>query len=175
MKKIFFILLFLVSSISCSNQSLNHYQNEEPKLNLRDFFNGKIYALGIVQDRSGKIIQRFSVDIQASWNGAECTLDEKFNYSDKTKSSRVWKLTEIAPFKYVARAGDVIGEAQGEVAGNTFFFQYNLDLPVGDSRYSVHFEDWMYLLDNNTLMARSYMTKWGFKVGEVTIVMSKIK
>ncbi len=171
MKKL--LMLLLLTLVSCSNHSLSHYQNELPKLDLREFFNGKIYAQGIVQDRSGKVTKRFNVDIQGSWNDDVCTLDEKFTYSDNTKSARIWKLSELAPLKYEGRAHDVIGVAHGEVQGNTFFFQYNLDLPVGESSYNIHFEDWMYLLDNKTLLARSYMTKWGFRVGEVTIVMTK--
>lgn len=165
--------IFLLNLMSCSNHNINNYQNEVPKINLREFFNGKIEALGIVQDRSGKVIKRFKVDILASWNGNIATLDEKFVYSDNTKSARVWKLNEISSHQYVGRAGDVLGTAIGETAGNTFYFQYYLDLPVGDSSYKVHFEDWMYLLDDNTLLARSYMTKWGINLGEVTIVMTK--
>ena len=68
---------------------------------------------------------------------------------------------------------DVVGVASGETAGNVFYFVYDLDLPVGDTTYEVNFEDWMYLLDKNTLLARSYMNKWGFDLGEVTIVMKK--
>lgn len=167
------LLLTLFALVSCSNQTLSQYQNETPKLNLREFFNGKILAQGIVQDRSGKVIKRFDVDIHASWEGNVCTLDEKFIYSDNTKSTRVWKLSETGPAKYEGRAHDVIGVAQGEVSGNAFFFQYNLDLPVGEDSYKIHFEDWMYLLNKKTLLARSYMTKWGFRVGEVTIIMIK--
>ena len=43
---------------------------------------------------------------------------------------------------------------------------------VGDTTYKVNFADWMYLLDKDTLLARSYMNKWGFDLGEVTIVMN---
>jgi hypothetical protein len=172
MKNLMLLVILIISS--CSNHNVSNYQNEMPKLNLHEFFNGKIYAQGVVQDRSGKVIKRFDVDMDASWTGNICTLDEKFNYADKTKSSRIWKLKEIDPFKYEGQASDVRGIAHGEVAGNTFYFQYNLDLAVGDSHYDVHFEDWMFLLDKKTLLARSYMTKWGFKVGEVTIVMNKM-
>ena len=65
------------------------------------------------------------------------------------------------------------GIANGETAGNVFYFEYDLDLPVGDTTYKVNFADWMYLLDKDTLLARSYMNKWGFDLGEVTIVMNK--
>ncbi|MBC7538456.1 MAG: DUF3833 domain-containing protein [Bacteriovorax sp.] len=167
------VFIFLLILISCSNHSASKYQNEVPKINLSEFFNGKIEGLGIVQNRSGKVIKRFNVDILASWNGNKGTLDEKFVYSDNTKSTRVWQLNEISANIYEGSAGDVLGVALGETAGNTFYFRYNLDLPVGNSSYKVHFEDWMYLLDKNTLLARSYMTKWGINLGEVTIVLTK--
>ena len=170
--RIFYIILLLLLS-SCSDHSIKSYSGEEPKINLREFFKGDIFALGIVQDRSGQVIKRFKVDIKAYWNGNKAILDEKFVYSDGTKSSRVWELKEIGASKYEGRADDVVGIASGETAGNTFYFEYDLDLPVGDTKYKVNFEDWMYLLDKNTLLARSYMNKWGFNLGEVTIVMNK--
>jgi hypothetical protein len=171
--KLYLVLLILMFS-GCSNQNLKNYKDENPKLNLRTFFNGKIIAQGIVQDRSGTVIKRFDVDMMANWNGNECVLDEKFHYSDNTKSTRVWKLVETSPLKYQGTAADVVGVANGEIKGNTFYYQYNLKVPMKDDYINIHFEDWMYLLDNNTLMARSYMTKWGIDVGEVTIVMKKV-
>lgn len=165
--------VMLLLTFSCSNHSLQDYKDEKPELNLRSFFDGKLYAQGIVQDRSGKVIKRFNVDITASWEGNVCTLNEKFEYSDQSKSTRVWRLTETAPGKYEGVAGDVIGVAKGEVAGNTFYFEYTLDVPVGDKTFHIPFKDWMFLLDKNTLLARSYMTKWGFKVGEVSLIMTK--
>ena len=170
--RIFYIILLLLLS-SCSDHSIKSYSGEEPKINLREFFDGDIYALGIVQDRSGQVIKRFKVDIKAYWKGNKAILDEKFVYSDGTKSSRVWELKEIAESKYEGRADDVVGIASGETSGNAFYFEYDLDLLVDDTSYKVNFEDWMFLLDKNTLLARSYMNKWGFDLGEVTIVMSK--
>ena len=66
---------------SCSDHSIKSYSDEFPKIVLREFFNGKIYALGIVQNRSGKVIKRFKVDIRAYWEGNTGYLDEKFIYS----------------------------------------------------------------------------------------------
>lgn len=165
-------LMFMIL-LSCSSHDLNDYAQESPRINLREFFDGKIKALGIVQNRSGKVIKRFEVDIIASWKGDEGVLDEKFHYSDNTKSTRVWNLKEINPNQYEARAHDVIGVAKGGVSGNAFFLEYYLDLPVGNTSYKIHFEDWMYLVDSKTILARTYMTKWGFNVGEITIVMKK--
>ena len=166
--KLLFMFLILCS---CSSQSLKKYENEKPELDLRKFFNGKIEALGIVQNRSGEVIQRFKVDIDASWQNNTATLDEDFVYSDGSKSKRVWTLNDLGNNEYVGTAGDIIGKAKGKVAGNAFYFKYVLDVPVGDKTYHITLDDWMYLLDKKTLLARSYMTKFGFDVGEVTLVM----
>ena len=45
MKILYFILLLLISS--CSDHSIRSYSDEFPKIKLREFFNGEIYALGI--------------------------------------------------------------------------------------------------------------------------------
>ena len=166
------VLFFLISS--CTEHKIHYYNDETPKINLNEFFNGKLLAHGIVQDRSGKVIKRFKVDIVASWKDDIATLDEKFVYSDGSKSSRIWKLKKIDTNQFEGTAGDVEGVAEGETAGNAFYFEYDLNLPVDDTTYVVNFEDWMFLMDKNTLLSRSYMSKWGFDVGEVTLVMTKI-
>jgi hypothetical protein len=167
------ILTFVLVLTSCSDHTLKTYKDEVPKIDLRNFFNGDIVGLGIVQNRSGKVIKRFKVDIKASWKENKAILDEQFFYSDGSKSARIWELVDIGVNNYEGRAGDVVGVANGETLGNVFYFDYTLDLPVDDTTYKVHFKDWMFLLDKNTLLARSYMSKWGINLGEVTIVMTK--
>jgi len=169
----FYIILFFLIS-SCTDHKINYYNDETPRINLNEFFNGELLAHGIVQNRSGKVIKRFKVDIIASWKDNIATLDEKFVYSDGSKSSRIWKLKKIGSNQFEGTAGDVVGVASGETAGNAFYFVYDLNLPVDDTTYVVNFEDWMFLMDENTLLSRSYMSKWGFAVGEVTLVMTKI-
>ena len=70
-------------------------------------------------------------------------------------------------------AGDVVGEAVGEVAGNALNWRYTLKLPVDGKVYEVQFDDWMYLMDQNTLINRASMSKFGFELGEVTLFFRK--
>ena len=170
--RLFYILLLILIS-SCTDHKINYYNNETPRINLNEFFNGELLAHGIVQDRSGKVIKRFKVNIIASWKDNVATLNEKFVYSDGSKSSRIWKLKKIGSNQFEGTAGDVEGVAEGETAGNAFYFEYELNLPVDDTTYLINFEDWRFLMDENTLLSRSYMSKWGFDVGEVTLVMTK--
>ena len=100
-------------------------------------------------------------------------LDEDFSYSDGSKQKRVWTLTPDGPGRSKGRADDVVGEAIGEVAGNALRWRYVLALPVDGKTYHVDFDDWMYLMDDKVMMNRSYMSKWGFNLGEVTLTFLK--
>jgi len=125
------------------------------------------------QDRSGKVIKRFHVLIEGRMEGAQLVLDEHFTYSDGSTQQRIWRLREISPGQWRGSAGDVLGEAIGEVAGNALRWRYDLLLPVDGSVYQVHFDDWMYLLDAQTLINRSFMSKLGVELGQVTLFFRK--
>lgn len=172
----FLFMASIVAIISgCSTTQVQDYKDEKPKLILEDYLSGNLEAHGFFQDRSGKIVKRFKVLMKATWSGNLGTLDEDFEYSDGTKSKRVWTLKKEADGKYSGTAADVIGKAEGESAGNAFRWNYTLDLPVGDKTYHVQFDDWMYLLDDGIMMNKSKMSKFGFYLGEVTLVFFKRK
>ncbi len=171
--------LFMASTVAlitgCSSVQVQDYKNESPKLVLENYLNGDLEAHGFFQDRSGLIVKRFKVLMKASWINGVGTLDESFDYSDGTKSKRVWTLKKDGKGQYVGTASDVVGQAHGEVSGNAFRWHYTLDLPVGKSSYHVQFDDWMYLMDDEVMLNKSKMSKFGIYLGEVTLVFLKRK
>lgn len=84
------VALLLSSCASSFEPSM--YATEKPTLELTRYFNGVVDAWGMFQDRSGKIVKRFTVVMHCNWNGDTGTLDEDFTYSDGTKQKRVWTL-----------------------------------------------------------------------------------
>ncbi len=172
-KKLALFLCLLTLLTSCSSTQVQDYRNEKPKLVLEDYLNGNLEAHGFFQDRSGLIVKRFKVSMKATWNGNVGVLDEDFEYSDGTKSKRVWNLKKESDGKYTGTASDVIGTATGETSGNAFRWYYTLDLPVGDKTYHVKFDDWMYLMNDNVMLNKSKMSKFGIYLGEVTLVFFK--
>lgn len=175
MKALLMITAALALLTGCSTTQVQDYKNEKPTLVLENYLNGNLEAHGFFQDRSGKIVKRFKVLMKATWNGNTGILDEDFEYSDGTKSKRVWTLKKQSNGKYTGTASDVIGEATGEVSGNAFQWKYTLDLPVEDKTYHVHFDDWMYLMNDGIMLNKSKMSKFGFYLGEVTLVFFKSK
>ena len=165
-------LLIVLSSlllISCGQVPVERYANEKPVLDLPTYFSGPVQAWGMFQDRSGEVIKRFHVDIQSRREGDKLILDERFLYSDGTRQRLVLTLTPDGTGRWIGTADDVVCEAIGEVAGNALRWRYHLNLPVDDSTYVVYFDDWMYLMDDDTLINRSVMSKFGIELGQVTL------
>ena len=157
----------------CAAPQISDYAAEAPKLDMRKYFNGTIDAYGVFTDRSGKVVKRFTVLMKCSWQGDTGVLDEDFTNSDGTKDRRVWTLTRGADGKYTGSAADVLGQAHGEEKGNAFRWGYTLKLPVDGKIIEVQFDDWMYLMTDKVMLNKAVMSKFGFRLGEVTLSFVK--
>ena len=163
----------LATLAGCGTQKITDYANEKPVLDLRRYFNGLLDAYGVFTDRSGKVVKRFTVVMNCTWQGDNGVLDEDFTYSDGTRQKRVWRLTRLADGSYTGRADDVVGIALGESRGNAFHWAYTLSLPVDGKVYEVQFDDWMYLVDEKVMLNKAAMSKFGIRLGEVTLSFTK--
>ena len=157
----------------CASHNIAQYANEQPTLDLQQYFNGTLDAYGVFTDRSGAVVKRFTVLMQCTWTGDQGVLDEQFTYSDGTKQTRIWRLTKTGDGRFVGRADDVVGDAQGESLGNAFHWTYTLRLPVDNSVYDVQFDDWMYLMNDTVMLNKATMSKFGVRLGEVTLSFTK--
>jgi len=163
----------LAALTGCASQNLAGYASEKPVLDLTQYFNGTVDAHGIFQGRSGQIVKRFTVVMECSWKGNEGVLDEAFTYSDGTTQRRIWRLTKHADGHYTGTADDVVGTARGQTQGNAFRWGYTLALPVDGKVYHVDFDDWMYLIDERVMLNRATMSKFGVRLGEITLSFTK--
>ncbi|MDZ4049464.1 DUF3833 domain-containing protein [Limnobacter profundi] len=157
---------------ACASPQPADYAQEKPVLDLKEYFNGTIDAWGVFQDRSGKVVKRFTVVMKCTWDGNTGVLDEDFTYSDGTTQKRVWTLKKDGN-KYTGTAGDVLGQANGETSGNAFQWKYTMLLPVDGTTYEVQFDDWMYQMDDKVMLNRATMSKFGIELGEVLLSFRK--
>jgi hypothetical protein len=156
----------------CATVDVANYRAERPPLDLAEYFNGTVDGWGMFQDRSGQVIRRFTVRIDAKWDGNRGTLDEHFEFSDGEKQNRIWTLVKDGD-RYTGTAGDVVGTGQGLQQGNAFNMRYVLRVPWAGRTIDVDMDDWMWRIDAETVLNRTAMTKFGFRVGEVTLSLRK--
>ncbi|MEP4891034.1 MAG: DUF3833 domain-containing protein [Aliiglaciecola sp.] len=162
----------IIGLTGCST-SIDDYQNTTPEFNLKEYFSGNVTAWGIVQDFSQKTVRRFCVDIIGTWQGDNGKLHETFYYADGETQVRVWQLNIQQDGSVTGSAGDVIGQASGGATGMSFNWNYTLRVPIDDSEYDIKVDDWMFMMDENRMMNRSYMSKLGISVGEISIFFDK--
>ena len=163
-------LAALVSA--CAGVDVSGYAAERPVLDLRRYFDGTIDAWGLVHDRSGKVVQRFQVAIDARWSGERGTLDETFVYADGRREKRVWTVVKDGD-RYTATAPDVVGTALGSASGNAVNLRYVLAVPIDGNVWNLDMDDWMFLMDDTVLLNRTTMSKLGVRVGDITIAFRK--
>jgi Protein of unknown function (DUF3833) len=157
----------------CAGPTPADYAAEKPTLDLKQYFNGELVAHGIFTDRAGKVARRFTVAMTGTWTGNQGVLDERFTYSDGATERRVWRLTDLGGGRWEGRADDVVGVAQGISAGNALNWRYTLALPVDGRVWEVQFDDWMYQMDDRVMLNKAVMSKFGIRLGEVTLSFTR--
>lgn len=173
MKVIRAVLAAAIGLAGCTSVEPSRYAAEKPHLDLRQYFDGRLDGWGIFQNRSGEVVKRFHVRIDARWDGAQGILDEHFVYSDGSTQRRVWRIVDEGGGRYRGSADDVVGEARGEAAGNALRWRYVLRLPVQGREIEVGFDDWMFLVDDRVMLNRSVMSKFGITLGELSLSFYK--
>jgi hypothetical protein len=118
MKRILALGAALLMLLAGCSAEIGDYRNQQPSLDIFRYFQGKTEAWGMVQDRSGKQLRRFHVEISGDVIGDTLTLNEHFVYDDGEKQQRVWHIRRVSADRYEGTAGDIEGVATGQAAGN---------------------------------------------------------
>ena len=172
--RVFLTLLMLVLVTGCSAIDMKRYSGNKPQLDLFEYFSGSTMGWGIVQDRKGELLRQFVVQITGEvTEDGQLILRENFDWSDGERSSRTWILSQQDTHSFTGTAGDVYDQADGILYGNVLNWQYYLDLKVKESNWKIKFDDWMFQVSDDMLINKATMSKFGFKVGEITIVFRK--
>ena len=145
------------------------FKDQKPRLIIEEYLSGNVKAWGVLQNRSGKVTRQFKANLNGQWDGSKLILDEQFNWNDGEKQTRQWTITKIDNHNYQGTASDVVGLAKGFSYGPAFKFEYVLLVPVKGKEIKITFDDWIFMQDEKIAINRAIMTKFGFKVGELTV------
>ena len=160
---------------ACSSISVQDYAQQQPELVMEEFFNGQLVAHGVVKNWRGLVIRTFNADINAYWQDGVGVLEEDFVFDDGEEQRRVWTLRPTADGGYLGTAGDVVGEAEVQVAGNSVFLDYILMIPWRDGSLNIRIDDRMYLVQPNVIINESAMSKFGLPVGQIQLVIRRLE
>lgn len=155
-------------------QSPADFAAKGPAFDPRTHLSGPILCEGVIYGPTGRVTSRFVADMLGEWNGNTGTLHETFRYDSGAVQNRCWTLRLGNDGTLRADAPDVVGSGTGTVSGPAVQMLYNLRLDDAAGGHVLSVVDWMYLMDNGTIMNRSQFTKYGVKVAELVATMRKI-
>ena len=171
--RLLYLFILLCFTVSCTNMKPEDYKETKPILKIEEYFLGNVKAWGVLQDRSGVVKRNFTADMVGSFEENNFILNENFNWSDGEIQQRRWIIKKIDDHNYEGTAPDVVGIAKGQSYGSAFKFEYNLIIPFKNKKIKVRFDDWIYKQDEQVAINRAIITKFGFKVGELTVFFLK--
>ena len=156
--------------VSFWGQSSDDYASG-PAFDIRERFVGPIQCEGIIYGPTGRVSSRFTAQFNCEWNGNVCSMKEIFHYDSGNVQNREWTLTLGNDGGIKAEAPDVIGAGSGQQKGSAVLLNYRLKLTEDAGGHVLDVTDWMYLMQNGSIMNRSQFRKFGIKVAELVATM----
>jgi hypothetical protein len=143
------------------------YSSAGPVFDPRRHLAGPLVLEGVIYGPTGRVTSRFVAEAEGRWNGDTGNLRETFRYDSGSVQAREWTLRLLPGGRIAATADDVVGTGTGQVEGASVLMRYRLRLPPQAGGHVLDVTDWMYLLENGTVMNRSQFTKFGLTVAEL--------
>ena len=154
-------------------QKPQDYANGGPKFDIRTHLNGPLICEGVLYGPTGRVTSRFVADMYGTWEGNKGHLKEDFRFDSGTVQQREWFLTSKNDGSFDAEAPDVVGVGQGTQKGSAIELKYRIKLAQSAGGHELDTTDWMYMLDNGTIVNRSQMRKFGIKVAELVATIRR--
>ena len=187
--KIFYLLsMFTLLLSSCCNK-IDKYKDNKPTLNFQAFYNSNVKAYGIYTNIFGKVESRFIMTSKPIENKDNLTSKDKIDNKDKVfyaqsihylDSGKKKDTTAYAifdkndPHHFVYKDSMMVNEATYDQYGNATNIKYDLNIERDDgSNIVVSADDWSYMIDENNIINKIKIKKFGFTVGYITMSIVK--
>lgn len=169
------LLAFALSRLAgFAAQRPSDYAGLEPGLDLRRHFDGPMLCEGVIYGPFGRVSSRFVAEMHGRWEGNRGTMDESFRYASGDQQRRRWHLTLAEDGAIRAEAADLTRPGHGRQQGAAARLCYRIRLPEQAGGWVLDVTDWMYLMENGTIINRSQFRKYGVKVAELVATMRRV-
>ena len=148
-------------------------RNDNVQFDLLAYFEGETLAEGVFESRSGEVKRRFHVEMTGRTEAGTLVLDERFLFDNGERQQRCWRLARTGATGFTGHCEDAVRAADGHFAEGCAYMRSALRLKVGRRLIPMQFDDVFYDTGAGTVMNRSTVSKWGFRLGQVLILFRK--
>ena len=156
---------------ACSAPSLDTFRNTAPAFDPVLFFTGHLRSWGVLENRQGGPTSIVTTQCQGTAEvtsaGPGIHMMQRLTIG-QTRQTRDWHLHRTETGRYEATANDIIGMAVGDAEGRAFHWRFTLATQPGDSLKNVTMDQWMYAMEDGSMINRTIVSKLGLVLAEVT-------
>jgi Protein of unknown function (DUF3833) len=113
------------------------------------------------------------VNMHGQWQDGVFLLDEQFVYDTGETEHRIWRIVPGSEHRFSATCGDCVGTARGTCSTDSVEMSYRFRLKLADRILIVDFDDRVYRMTDATAVNRATMSKWGVKLGELSLFFQR--
>jgi hypothetical protein len=157
----------------CS-QPLGDFAGSGPAFDPLAFFTGHVTSWGVEENRAGQPIAIVTTDCEGTATGpASIRMVQVLHIGGKPPQTRIWQMSRSGTDTYEATANDMDGQTTGTASGRAFHWRWVLETAPGNGLKNVTMDQWMYRMDDGSVMIRTVVTKFGIRLIEVSEVFRK--
>jgi hypothetical protein len=155
------------------------FEGKGPPFRPEEFFAGKLRSHGVFATRLGAIETWFTAHLLGAWDSTKLTFDEHIRYGDSFEERRFWILRRDAADttgrSWTGEASDATGPVRGEVVGNAFHLQHELNmLTVSGNRRTLGFDQWFLRTTEDMALSRAAVSWYGIQVGTAQLAFQRV-
>lgn len=159
----------LLIANGCASMRPEQFAAGTPPFDPMHYFEGQTRSWGVIESRSGEPRSTFRATMLGVRDAGGLTITQNFLFDSGRKQQRIWHIKRIDEHRFDATGSDVVGIATGYAYGNTFRWEYTLQLTPGNPLTRVRMKHWMYLAeDGDSMINRVIISKLGIVVAETT-------
>lgn len=161
--------------LSFRGQRPHDYLGLGPDFTFETYLAGSLLCEGVIFGPTGRVTSRFIAHMDGTWSDEGGELATKFVYDGGAVQERAWRISYAgcAEGQFHADADDIVGRGRGTIFGPIVQLKYRIILPEDAGGHRLDVIDWMYVLDNGTIINRSQFRKFGLLVAELFATIRK--
>ena len=152
---------------------MNH-NKKLPTFSMESYFSNKVTALGYMTFFYPlKTIKDIKIVFSGKFHNNILTLKENYTDND-SKVLRVWSFKKKSSSCYIGKESNVKGTIKVSIYGNKLNMKYRFKTNYKKIYFSVNVKDNMYLVDEETLINTTVVSKYGIALAESFLVYKKL-
>ena len=151
-----------------------NYYKKLPALSMESYFSNKVTALGYMTFfYPYKTIKDIKIVFSGKFHDNTLTLKENYTDND-SKVLRVWSFKKKSNSCYIGKESNVTGTIKVSIYGNKLNMKYKFKTNYKKIYFNVNVKDSMYLVDKETLINKTILSKYGITLAESFLVYKKL-